>query len=158
MVTDTAVRWIAKHAPQVLFVHLAGVDVTGHAQGWASSAQLAAIATADRCIGRLLEALRRRRLLDSTVVLVTSDHGGAGRTHGPDDPRSREIPWIIAGPGIRGNLDLTTDADLDIRTEDTFATLCYLLGIDVPQPIDGRPVTQILIDEPAADGVGRTAK
>jgi arylsulfatase A-like enzyme len=97
-------------------------------------------------------------LLDSTVVLVTSDHGGAGRTHGPDDPRSREIPWIIAGPGIRGNLDLTTDADLDIRTEDTFATLCYLLGIDVPQPIDGRPVTQILIDEPAADGVGRIAK
>jgi predicted AlkP superfamily pyrophosphatase or phosphodiesterase len=47
-VTDTAVRWIAGDAPQLLFVHLPSVDTAGHATGWGSKEQLAAIATADR--------------------------------------------------------------------------------------------------------------
>jgi len=143
-VTDTASLWIRRYAPRVLFVHLPQVDIAGHAKGWGSAAQLAAIAAADRCVGEILESLRNRGLLDSTVVLVTADHGGAGRSHGPNDVRSREIPWIVSGPGICRNLDLTMNQDLEVRTEDTFATICYLLGIKPPKPIDGRPVTEIL--------------
>ncbi|MGE5178256.1 MAG: alkaline phosphatase family protein [Bacteroidota bacterium] len=141
-VTDTAVVWIGRFAPQVLFVHLPEVDGAGHGGGWGSPSQLAAIAGADRCVGRLLDALAKRGVLDSTLVLVTSDHGGAGRNHGPNDPRSRFIPWIAAGPGVRPDFDLTSDRGLTIRTEDTFATLCYVLGIAPPRPIDGRPVFQ----------------
>ena len=143
-VADTASLWIRRYAPQVLFVHLPEVDIAGHAKGWGSAAQLAAIAAADRCVGQILESLRNRGLLDSTVVLVTADHGGAGRSHGPNDVRSREIPWIVSGPGICRNLDLTMNQDLEVRTEDTFATICYLLGIKPPKAIDGRPVIQIL--------------
>lgn len=145
-VADTAVLWIATCRPQVMFVHLPGVDMVGHAEGWGSHAQLAAVAAADRAIGRMLAALRAQGLLDRTVVLVTADHGGAGRTHGPDDPRSREIPWIIAGPGVREDYDLTQDADLTVRTEDTFATLSHVLGILVTPPVDGRAVMQAFAD------------
>jgi predicted AlkP superfamily pyrophosphatase or phosphodiesterase len=150
IVADTAVRLIESHAPQVLFVHLPGVDSSGHASGWGSDAQLAAAATADRCLGRLLDALDRRRLLDSTCVLVSADHGGAGKSHGPDDPRSRNIPWIIAGPGIRRNFDLTTVADVVVRTEDTFGTLCALLGLSPPARTVGRLVPQVLEAEATA--------
>jgi predicted AlkP superfamily pyrophosphatase or phosphodiesterase len=146
-VTDTAARWIDVHRPQVLFVHLAGVDIAGHAGGWGSPEQLEAVETADRCIARMLDALQRRDLLDSTVVLVTADHGGAALTHGRDDARSRHIPWIVAGPGIRENLDLTSlppAAGSIVRTEDTFATLCYLLGLTPAPAPDGRAVTEIL--------------
>lgn len=143
-VTDTAVRFIQRDAPNVMFVHLPGVDTAGHAAGWASPSQLDAIAIADHCVGRLLTALRKRGLLDSTEVLVTSDHGGAGKSHGPDDPRSRHIPWIIAGPGVRQDFDLTRDANLVVHTEDTFATLAAMLGISSPEPIDGHPVEQIV--------------
>jgi predicted AlkP superfamily pyrophosphatase or phosphodiesterase len=143
-VADTASLWIRRYAPRVLFVHLPEVDTVGHAKGWGSPAQLEAIAAADRCVGQILASLRNRGALDSTVVLITSDHGGAGRSHGPDDVRSREIPWIISGPGICRNLDLTMHQDLEIRTEDTFATICYLLGITLSKPVDGRAVTEIL--------------
>ena len=149
-VTDTAAGWIAARRPQVLFVHLPDVDLTGHALGWGSPGQLAAVASADRCVGRLLAALARAGLRDSTVILVTADHGGAGRSHGPDDPRSRFVPWIVAGPGVRENVDLTRFAELGIRTEDTFATLCRLLGLAVSGPLDGRPVSRILVDSGAA--------
>lgn len=145
-VTDSVVRWIGAHRPQVLFVHLPGVDVSGHDHGWGSREQLAAVESADRSIARMLEALRRLKLEDSTVVLVTADHGGAGHTHGPDDPRSRMIPWIIAGPGIRADVDLTSEGEANVRTEDTFATLCFLLGIP---PSEGRAVIEILEDRAA---------
>ena len=102
-VADTASLWIRRYAPRVLFVHLPEVDTAGHAKGWGSPAQLAAIAAADKWVGEILGSLRNRGVLDSTVVLITSDHGGAGRSHGPDDVRSREIPWIVSGPGARGD-------------------------------------------------------
>src|SRR5262249_51823273 len=116
-VADTAAAWIARWRPQVLFVHLPDVDLTGHHDGWGSAAQLEAVARADRAVGSLLDALARARLTDSTIVLVSADHGGAARTHGPDDPRSRFIPWIVAGPGVRSNFDLTSVDSPEVRTE-----------------------------------------
>lgn len=140
VVADTASRWIEQDAAQVMFVHLPSVDTAGHTYGWGSRQQLAAIAEADRCIGRLLDALQRKNRLESTVVLVTSDHGGSGRSHGRDVALSLHIPWIIAGPGVRAGHDLHQAADVAIRTEDTFATLCTRLGIAVDTTIAGRPV------------------
>ena len=141
-VADTAVAWIARFAPQVTFVHLPSVDTVGHSKGWASEAQLEAIGGADRCIGRILTALRDRGVLDSTVVLISADHGGSGKSHGADVPKSHEIPWLVSGPGIQRGHDLAqTDK---VRTEDTFATVCWLLGITPSKPVDGRPVKAIL--------------
>src|SRR5208337_1904071 len=94
--------------------------------------------------GQVLGALDQRHLRDSTFILVTSDHGGAGLSHGPDDPRSRQIPWIVVGPGIRRGLDLTIYGDLVINTEDTFSTAAYLLGIPILRKVDGHPVLQII--------------
>lgn len=148
VVTEAVLRWIRTRGPQVIFVHLADVDLAGHEGGWGSSRQVRAIDTADQCVARMLDGLRRRGMLDSTVVLITSGHGGSLKGHGPDDPRSRYIPWIIAGPGIRKDFDLTRVPKLDVRTEDTFATACYLLGLKVPAPIDGRPVLPILATTP----------
>jgi len=56
------------------------------------------------------------------------------------------IPWIATGPGVCRAVDLTMDAQLTVRTEDTFATLCYVLGITPPKAVDGQPVTRIFCD------------
>jgi predicted AlkP superfamily pyrophosphatase or phosphodiesterase len=143
-VADQAAAMILLHQPDLLFVHLPGVDTAGHAFGWSSREQMQAIAQADAAIGNVLWALDQAHLRDSTFILVTSDHGGSGRMHGPDDDRSRHIPWIAVGPGIRRGLDLTIYGDLVINTEDTFATVAYLMGIPVMRQIDGKPVMEIL--------------
>jgi predicted AlkP superfamily pyrophosphatase or phosphodiesterase len=143
-VTQQAVKMINDHQPQVLFIHFPSDDNVGHAKGWASPEQLAALAQVDSDIAQVFKALDDQKLTDSTAVLITADHGGAGRGHGPDDPRSRHIPWIIVGPGIRKNLDLTTFGDLVIDTEDTFATACYLLAIPIERKVDGKPITEIV--------------
>ena len=107
-VVEHAVEIIHWHKPQVMFVHFPSTDNIGHKIGWGTPDQIKAIENADACVGKVLAAIDEEGLTDSTFILLTADHGGAGRTHGPDDPRSRHIPWIAFGPGIRKNLDLTT--------------------------------------------------
>jgi predicted AlkP superfamily pyrophosphatase or phosphodiesterase len=143
-VTEHALEIIRDHRPEVMFVHLPSTDTVGHAIGWATDEQIATIERADACIGRILALLDELSLRSSTMTIITSDHGGAGLSHGPDDPRSRHIPWIVNGPGIRAGLDLTVYDRLTVDTEDTFCTACYVLGIQPRRlPLDGKVVMEI---------------
>ena len=158
----------SRHRPDLMLVHFPGADKAGHGIGWASPEQVAALEGIDAQIGKLLAALDELQLRDKTVILLTADHGGQGRGHGissggmasPDDPRSQHIPWILSGPGIRKNYDLSQDPRLHVRTMDTFATLCFLLGLQPDGPIDGKPIT-LAVEEPQqllqdAEVIGRT--
>jgi predicted AlkP superfamily pyrophosphatase or phosphodiesterase len=144
VVAEHAEQLIHEHRPDFLFVHFPNVDNVGHARGWGTRDQRAAAAQADIAVGRVLAAIDKEGLTGSTFVLLTADHGGAGRNHGPDDPRSRHIPWIAMGPGIFHDLDLTINPHLVINTEDTFATVCYLMGVAVDRSIDGKPIMEIV--------------
>jgi predicted AlkP superfamily pyrophosphatase or phosphodiesterase len=143
-VAAAAVATLREQKPQVMFVHFPGADVAGHGHGWGSPQQVAAVEGIDAALGKILDALNKSRLGKSTFIIVSADHGGAGLTHGADDVRSRTIPWIAVGPGVRKNYDLTRDPTLHVRTEDTFATACHMLGLAAPEGIDGKPVEQIL--------------
>jgi hypothetical protein len=85
--------------------------------------------------------------------LLTADREGAGKSTA-NDTRSREIPWVIAGPGICRNLDLTLFGS---STSDRRHVRDRLLaaGIRVSKPIDGHPVTESLKGLEVA--IGRTA-
>lgn len=139
-VCDKAVEVIAQMKPDVLFVHFPATDKTGHKYGWGSHEQLAAVERVDACIGRIVTALKDAGLFESTFVVVSADHGGQGLTHGPEDARSRQIPWLATGPGVKADFDLTQITGLDVRTEDTCATACWLLGLPLPGYFDGKPV------------------
>lgn len=137
---EHAIEVVNEHQPELLFVHFSEVDIIGHGKGWGTEEQLVAAGHADEHLGKVLDAYQAKGLLGSTLVIVSADHGGTAGSHGADDVNSRTIPWIIVGPGVRQNFDLTRVGDLQIRTEDTFATACDWLGIDLPKKIDGKPV------------------
>jgi predicted AlkP superfamily pyrophosphatase or phosphodiesterase len=139
-VANEAVKTIAAYKPALTFIHFPDVDTVGHAKGWGSHEQLATIEQTDTQLARVFQALDQAGIRASTFVLVTADHGGAGITHGADDPRSRHIPWIVTGPGVKKNFDLTQIAALEVRTEDTCATACWLLGLPQLKNFDGHPV------------------
>lgn len=123
-------------SPDLLFVHLPDVDSAGHQHGWLSAAQLEMVTRTDAAIGLLLEALSEEGRLLSTLVIVTADHGGIGRSHGGSDPESMTIPWIIAGPGIRGGLEIKDE----VRVYDMAVTAVWALGLPLPAEWEGRPV------------------
>ena len=142
--TMYALRILHEHQPDVMFVHLPGVDNVGHAKGWGSPDQLVAVEQADACISRLLDALEELKLADSTVVIVSADHGGAGRTHGADDPRAARSHGSFAARESEKTSTCRIIHGLDVDTYDTFATCCALLDIPIPRRIDGKFITQII--------------
>lgn len=143
IVAEKAVRVIEEFKPALTFIHFPELDGVGHAKGWGSRAQFEHIEKTDAHVGEVLAAIERAGLTPSTLVIVTADHGGTALSHGAEDPRSRYIPWIACGPGVRRDFDLSQLPGMEVHTEDTFATACYLLGLAVDPKIDGRPVTAI---------------
>lgn len=96
------VRRDLRAGPRALrFVHLSEPDVVGHRRGFMSAAYLDAVARVDRLLGTLLTTLRRQGIADTTVVVVTADHGGAGSGHGdPTLLANYRIPFLARGPGV----------------------------------------------------------
>jgi arylsulfatase A-like enzyme len=150
-VIGPAAEIIRDHKPDVMLVHFPSVDNTGHAIGWASPEQMKAIEDADAAVGVLLKTLDEAGLTNSTLMIVTADHGGAGKNHGPDDPRSRHIPWVAVGPHVRKHLDLTSYPKLDVNTYDTFATCCWVMGIPPTVPDMDGVALKVIMEQPATE-------
>src|SRR5882672_2804568 len=86
-------------------------------QGQLHARYLSAVHYVDSLVGRVLDDLERRKLLDRTVIVVTSDHGmefdenGLGFDgHGTGFTASQlRTPMLILGPGrLPGRLDRRT--------------------------------------------------
>jgi hypothetical protein len=122
----------------VLFVHLLGVDHAGHSDGWMSPGYLQAVSEVDRQAGVILDALAADGLADSTLVILTADHGGHDHGHGSDAAEDTTIPWMVVGPGVAPGRTLTSQ----VRIFDTAATALWVLGLPIPDDMDGRPVRE----------------
>ena len=122
--------------PDLLFVHLDHVDGAGHADGWHSETYFDAVRRADSLIGQLVKVVDEERGWASTTIIVTSDHGGAGRSHGGMSMDELEIPWIIAGAGIGGRREITGT----VNTYDTACTAAALLRIRQNPAWIGKPI------------------
>ena len=138
-VVNDALALLETGLPDILFIHLPDVDSMGHALGWMSLNQLRTINRTDGLIGQLVAVLEAKDAFRYTLLIVTSDHGGRGKTHGSDSPKDTTIPWMVMGPGVPIGLDL----DSDIVTYDTAATVLYALHVPIPKVWDGQPVLEI---------------
>lgn len=72
----------AAERPRLTTLYFDIVDTAGHHYGPEASETRDAVAEIDAAIGRLMEGLQRRDLIDDTVLIIVSDHGMAA-TH-PD--------------------------------------------------------------------------
>jgi arylsulfatase A-like enzyme len=135
-VVAQAIRYIVDQRPDFVFVHVGEVDATGHAYGWNSAQQHAAIVQIDAELGLLVAALKSYPR--PVALIVTADHGGHGRTHGEDIPLDRSIPWIGSGDGLQ-KLGVTSYPRA-VSTMDTAATVLGLLQVPVPLGLSGHAV------------------
>ncbi|MBV5322645.1 MAG: alkaline phosphatase family protein, partial [Ilumatobacteraceae bacterium] len=85
----------------LMFVHFPSGDLAGHDHGWMSRQQLRAYATDDESFGYILGTLKSHGLYESTLIIVTADHGGHDTSHGTNRLQDMTIPWIISGAGVQ---------------------------------------------------------
>lgn len=131
-VARTALRWLTRHDPDVVFVYFGATDEAGHDTGPLSPAYDRALLAQDAHLGRLLEAIEARRsdparADEHWTVLVTTDHGHLDTGgHGGDSPAERQVFVILAEPGRPAGTLLDSPRLIDIAP-----TVLDRLGIPV---------------------------
>jgi arylsulfatase A-like enzyme len=104
----------------------------------------AAITDLDRILGRMLESIDSLGLRGNTYVLFTSDNGWFLGEHGFTSKvlayeESIRVPLIVAGPGMKGQVDDHLVLNVDLAT-----TVLELAGLRVPAEMHGRSLVPLL--------------
>lgn len=99
----------------------------------------AKITAIDEQVGRILDTLEAREMLDNTIIVFTSDHGDNLGDHGMPykwvmtDP-AVHVPMILAGPGIPGGvIDDGLFSHIDLGP-----TLLHAAGVPLPCWLQGK--------------------
>jgi len=108
----------------------------------------ASISFMDAQVGRVVEALDKNGLAESTVIVFTSDHGYHMGEHGLYQKMSlfegsARVPLLIVAPGVTkpGSVAATPVSHLDL-----YPTLAELCGVKAPANLQGQSLVPILKD------------
>jgi arylsulfatase A-like enzyme len=110
----------------------------------------AMITHADAVIGEVIDDLKRRGLYENTIVVFAGDNGLALGRHGLFGKQNLyehavRVPLIFAGPGIPAG----QTRDPLCYLIDVYPTLCDLLGLEIPETVEGRSLAPVLQDPDA---------
>lgn len=134
----TACTYLREKRPDFCFIHLDHVDHAGHTFGHGSPEYYASVAKADSLISQVIRVLEQTGLRDSTLILLTADHGGTGKVHGGESLAEMEIPFILNGPGVKVGYVIESP----VNTTDNAATLAWAWGLEIPYVWIGKPVKE----------------
>jgi arylsulfatase A-like enzyme/Flp pilus assembly protein TadD len=145
-----AAEWLEKHKDEKFFLFLHYFDPhikynppEPFASEFADNLYAGEIAYTDYCIGRVIEKLKELGLYDSTLVIVTGDHGEMLGEHGEEThtyfiyQSAIKVPLIFKLPSqtepkkighLVGLIDITP-------------TVCSLLGAESPPHVQGKDLS-----------------
>lgn len=130
-------------------------NLTDDLRRQAVQAYYASISFMDAQLGRVISALDRLGLADSTIIVFTSDHGYHLGEHGLWKKQSlfeesARVPLLVVAPGVsnRGTVVKTPVSHVDL-----YPTLAELAGVKAPGNLQGQSLVPLLKD-PAAKGRG----
>lgn len=143
--TAAAIHYWREFRPALLFIHLDNVDHTGHDYSWTSSEYYRAVTEADKQIGAVVDMVKEASAEESTFILIVSDHGGKGRSHGGSSMAEILVPWVLSGPDI-----VPGQITAPVYAYDTAATLDWIFSLTPPVCAIGRPVMAVFRPEAVA--------
>lgn len=111
------------------------------------------ITALDRCLGRLLDVLEEEGIAEDTIVVFTSDHGDMLGAHNLE---RKQKPWdeSIMVPFVmqwRGRLPRGQRCDTLINAPDVMPTLLSLMGVAVPDTVQGYDLSAAAMGESGAE-------
>ena len=119
-VAEQAAAYLGVNDPDLVFLHFDDADHVGHSLGFSPEVPeyLAIIETIDAHIGTVLTSIEQRPdyAEEDWLVLVTTDHGGLGTSHGGNSPEEETVFVIASGQNIPPELILKDSTLIAIDT------------------------------------------
>lgn len=139
LATEFTRTW-GKNAYNLTFIHIREPDSAGHKHGWMSDEYLnQAVTAADQAVGQIYTSITNSRFANSTMLIITADHGGKDKIHWNNNPEDLTIPWLAVHPDIKPDTRIAEQ----VRIYDTAPTILYLLRTPIPSELDGRIIPGI---------------
>jgi arylsulfatase A-like enzyme/Flp pilus assembly protein TadD len=148
--THEANLWLQEHKAErfFLFLHYFDPHYTydppePFKSNFAKNPYAGEIAYADHCIGQVIQKLKELDICDSTLLIITSDHGEDLGEHGENYhgyyiyQNTVHVPLIFRLPGSKEAMRIEETAGLI----DIVPTICSLLGIKTPAGMHGKDVS-----------------
>ena len=109
-VATEAKNYLTDENPDVLFLHFDEVDHAGHAYGFSmdSPEYVASIEGVDTYVGSVMQAIEERPSYSTEdwLIIVTTDHGGIGFSHGGNTIEEKNVFMIASGKSVETNIIL----------------------------------------------------
>lgn len=134
-VTEDVINRLKTHQDDFILINYANPDMVGHTG--VLEAAIKAVEVVDECAGRVVDAV----LAKGGVALITADHGNCDRMidHATGQPHTyhttQPVPFILVNQGEYMNLRPRG------ILADVAPTVLDLLGLDQPEEMTGRPLT-----------------
>lgn len=129
---DSAI-WILDNCnPDLFLLHFDEVDAAGHDIGFDPQQPdyIAAIEQTDEYIAEIMQKIRQREwaLNEKWMIVICTDHGGSGTSHGGQDnnPATRYVFLILNGEGIPNKNQIGNSANTDV-----FPTVMKYMNITI---------------------------
>lgn len=128
-VAESVCKYLEENgAPKLMYTVFDDADVAGHSKTWGSPEHLRSITNIDALIGMIYDSYEALGVLDSTLIMVTADHGGFERDHGGNMDSEKLITFAITGESVIKN-----GAAEDMSIRDVAAITAYALGLEAPE-------------------------
>lgn len=137
--TKIGVDYIKEKKPTFFTFYYGLQDEVGHLYGWYSEEYQKCQSEIDNGIGMIIQAVKDAGILDDTIIIVTSDHGGVNKGHGGFTMPELETPFIVYGKNVRKGFEFPEP----MMQYDVPATIASGLGLEIPGGWRGKPMTQI---------------
>jgi arylsulfatase A-like enzyme len=110
-----------------------------------------AVKSVDDMVGRVVDALKKANVYESTYIFFTSDNGcllGQHRLHNKLDPyeMSTKVPLLVTGPGIKRDNANHLLAHIDLT-----ATILEIGKAPIPEFVDGKSFASLLTNAKSVD-------
>lgn len=128
--------YIKDKKPTFLFTHLEDVDSMLHDHGVLSPEYISAVEKTDGEVQQLIDAYKAAGIMDRSLIILASDHGGLRRGHSKANYEEINTPIIYYGAGVKHGYHIRQA----IYKYDTAADVIFALGLKIPACWRGRPV------------------
>ena len=125
---------------------------------WLLASYFTLIEFIDSEIGRVMQELRTSNLADNTTVVFTSDHGDQAGYSNIFDKQCfsaseaiTRVPLIIAAAPSLGPQQPAHSVAEPVELVDLFPTLCSMNGLKIPERVEGRDLSDIILKAQSGD-------